>query len=56
MYDYRFYKRCFESRRVCVLMTSLYQSKVACVVPTKMDVIFRDAMKEESHIFDGQRS
>ena len=24
---------CFESRRVCGLMTSLYQSKVACVAP-----------------------
>ena len=34
LYNYQFYKlRCFESRRVCGLMNSLYQSKVACVAP-----------------------
>ena len=33
LYDYQFYKRCFQSRRVCGLLTSLYQSKVACVAP-----------------------
>ena len=31
--EYQFYKRCFEYRRVCVFMTFLYQSKVACIAP-----------------------
>ena len=34
LYNYQFYKGCFEPRRVCGLMTSLYQYKVACVAPT----------------------